>query len=394
MILRLACPVCESHNLTSFLERSQVPTTQNVLMTTPDQARNIARGVLTLAVCESCGFIFNQTFDPAKLYYGDQYDNNQTVSPAFQAHFSNLIEYLVKERGVRNVNIVEVGCGQGDFLRALVTYEGSGNKGYGFDPSYLGLLSDLGGRLQFMRQYYDETCADIPADVVIARHVIEHVPDPVNMLKAIKIAVTESPDAKLYFETPDVEWILKHQVVWDFFYEHCSLYTPASLSTAFQRAGFSVQNIRHVFGEQYQWLEAVNTSIPPVVKMDAGNIPLLAREFAAKERILLTNWLNQVREHAENGKVALCGAGAKGVTFANLVDPNCTLIDCVADINPQKQGKYLPGTGHPIVSYNKLAQRNVKTALLLNPNYYDEMRSDLDPAIYLFNMMETYETPN
>jgi Methyltransferase domain/C-methyltransferase C-terminal domain len=388
------CPVCESHNLTPFLERNQVPTTQNVLMTTPDQARNISRGVLLLAVCESCGFVFNQTFDPTTLYYGDRYNNNQGISPAFQNHITSLIEYLVNTCAIRNVRIVEVGCGQGDFLRALIAHKSSTNSGYGFDPSYLGPLSDLDGRLQFAQRYYDESCADIPADVVISRHVIEHVPNPISMLCAIKKAVTNSPHARLFFETPDVKWILKHQVMWDFFYEHCSLFTPASLSTAFQRAGFSIQNIRHVFGGQYQWLEAVNT-VPATVQMDADETPQLARQFAARERILLESWLNQVRKLAKGGKIALCGAGAKGVTFANLVDPDCTLIDCVADLNPQKQGKYLPGTGHPIVNYDTLTVHNVKTALLLNPNYYSEVRSDLDSAIHLVNMMETLgETPN
>ena len=69
---------------------------------------------------------------------------------------------------------------------------------------------------------------------------------------------------------------------------------------------------------------------------------------------------------------ALWGAGAKGVTFANLIDGSRELIDCVVDLNPLKQGHYLPGTGHPIVSHQALTARGVSTAILMNPNYREE----------------------
>ena len=73
-----------------------------------------------------------------------------------------------------------------------------------------------------------------------------------------------------------------------------------------------------------------------------------------------------------NGKVAAWGAGAKGVTFANLADPQCDLLDCLIDLNPAKQGRFVPGTGHPIVDPASAAARGVRAALLMNPNYEHE----------------------
>jgi hypothetical protein len=80
------------------------------------------------------------------------------------------------------------------------------------------------------------------------------------------------------------------------------------------------------------------------------------------------------------GKVALWGAGAKGVTFANLVDPERTRIDCIVDMNLNKQGNFLPGTGHPIVPFTELASRGVTTAILMNPNYRAENEAMLREA--------------
>ncbi len=259
------------------------------------------------------------------------------------------------------------------FLRKLVEYEGAGNYGYGFDPSYQGEDTALGGRLKFEKRYYDEKCADVCANVVVSRHVIEHVPDPLSLLRNIKKALAHSVNARIFCETPCVEWILRNRVIWDFFYEHCSYFTAESLATAFQIAGFKVEDVQHVFGGQYLWLEATNSSTPDSnVTQKPEQLSMLAGEFAASESKLKQHWQAKIEEIAVKEKVALWGAGAKGVTFANLVEPRQKWIDCVVDLNPQKQGRFIPGTGHPITSYKELGRRGVTIAVLMNPNYRAE----------------------
>ena len=103
-----------------------------------------------------------------------------------------------------------------------------------------------------------------------------------------------------------------------------------------------------------------------------GHIPLLAKQFAESENELRRNWRDRVQRLGTKGRVAIWGAGAKGVTFANLIDPDRKWIDCIIDLNPKKQGKYVPGTGHPIVSYKEIKPRGIKTAILMNPNYFCE----------------------
>jgi hypothetical protein len=58
------------------------------------------------------------------------------------------------------------------------------------------------------------------------------------------------------------------------------------------------------------------------------------------------------------------------------MDPQNRRIRFLIDINPAKQGKYVPGTGHPIVSPEYLKERNGHIAgiLNMNPNYLDENR--------------------
>ena len=366
------CPVCDSNLIVPFLVRSSVPVHQNLVMADRISAREINRGNLTLAVCEDCGFIFNQDFDGSKLSYGKEYDNTQTYSPSFESYICELARTLIYDKNIQNCSVVEVGCGKGSFLRKLVESEEWGNTGYGFDPSYVGAETIFDGRLKFEKRYYDSECANIHADVVVCRHVIEHIPDPLSLLFSVRQALVHSPNARVFFETPCVEWILRNQVIWDFFYEHCSYFTAESLATAFEVSGFQVKSVDHIFQGQYLWLEATISSPEPAVTKQPAFISTLAKQFATSENELINKWEIKIQKLANQGKVALWGAGAKGVTFANLIDPDRKWIDCIIDLNPNKQGKYIPGTAHPIVSYHDIAERGITTAILMNPNYHEE----------------------
>ena len=230
-----------------------------------------------------------------------------------------------------------------------------------------------GGRLRFEKCYYDRSCSSIPADVIVCRHVIEHIPHPVHFLETIKDALVNSPQARLFFETPCLEWILKHRVVWDFFYEHCSYYTKDSLSLAFEKAGFQVEYVKHVFSGQYLWLEATIGKRREEVRSPREILDLMNR-YVISENDLVRYWEQQIHELLRRGKVAIWGAGAKGVTFASLLDPKRQLFECIVDINPRKQNHFLPGSGHPIVGFEELKSRGVKTALLMNPCYFHEVK--------------------
>jgi len=379
-----SCPLCASGNISLFLGRPGVPVHQNLLLNSPEQARSISCSDLEMMVCAECGFVFNRAFDHSLLQYGQDYDNNQGCSSSFQHHLDDLVALLIDNKGVRSKQVVEVGCGQGQFLQRLVL-EG-GNSGVGFDPSYSGQEEVLGGRMCFESRYYDESCTSVPADVVICRHVIEHVPDPVVLLKSVRAAIGDRTSAKVYFETPCVEWILRNGVVWDFFYEHCSLFTAESLSSAFQLAGFRVDEVRHIFGGQYLWIEA-----SPIVSdavFDGDRTFDLATAYAGHEQELLQGWKQRIMDIAADGRVALWGAGAKGVTFANLIDPQCQFIDCLVDLNPNKQGKYVAGSGHTIVDPLQLKERGVTDVLLMNPNYRNENQKILEQAGISLNLIE------
>ncbi|WP_439621789.1 class I SAM-dependent methyltransferase [Gemmata sp.] len=369
---RDTCPVCDAPAGEAFLRRAGVPVHQNLPFASAAAARGIARGDLEMRACGECGFVFNAAFDPARVSYGPGYENSQDHSPAFTAHIDSLVDHLVTAAGVRGGRIVEVGCGQGGFLRKLLAHQGNASTAVGYDPAYAGLPESPDGRARFDRDFYGPGTA-VPADAVVCRHVIEHVPDPLALLRTVRAGVGASGSTRVFFETPCAEWILRGRVTWDLFYEHCSLFTAHSLGRALTRAGFGVTGVRHVFGGQYLWAEATSCgegAPPPVVRTDE-----LAAAFGATERAQATAWRAAVESRRADGPVYAWGAGAKGVTFANLADPAAERLAGVVDVNPAKQGRFVPGTGHPIVP--PAAAVRARAVLVFNPNYVAEVADTL-----------------
>jgi SAM-dependent methyltransferase len=351
------CPICDARDTTPFVERRGVPVHQNLIMHDAAAANSIARGDLLLYVCETCGFIFNSAFDPSLLSYGRDYDNTQTHSPAFAEH----AEAMAKRIARNSATILDIGCGQGDFLRRLVEL-GKQCAGVGYDPSYTGATVDTFRGLRFERRFFDASC-DERADLIVCRHVIEHVVDPLALLRAVRQSL--SPGGRVFFELRSAAWVLEHQATWDFYYEQCSYFTPRALRLAFERAGMDVVAIQPVFGDQYLLIEAAYPD---------DDVAAAASRFGEIERQRIEQWRHELDQL---GRVALWGAAAKGATFANMVDPDGTRIDCVVDINPNKQGGFLPGAGHAIVSPEALRDRDVAAVVITNPNYHDEIVSRL-----------------
>ena len=380
------CPVCGSPDGSQFLTRPQVPVHQHLLLRSALDAKHLTRGDLKLTFCECCGFVTNTAFDPSKLGYGADYDNSQDCSAMFADYVGDLAARLAS-RTRDNAVVVEVGCGKGTFLRRLVEAGKGKITGHGFDPSYEGPLEDLEGRLRFSRGFLAEDSLNAPADMIVCRHVIEHVDRPASLLETMRAVLVDSPGARLFLETPSVDWILDHHAIWDFFYEHCSYFGRISLDQLLVRTGFSTVAIEEAFGGQYLWAEAA-LSMQSVPECEA----LSRRAPTANwEDELIRNLKGKVAELASNRTLALWGAGAKGITFANLLDPDASLFRCIVDLNPRKQGLFAAGTGHPIVDFTRLAEFGVDTCLVMNPLYLAENRElvgSLHEHIDLVDVME------
>lgn len=365
------CPVCESPISKQVYFIEEVPVFLNRKWPTASAARTADVGTLSIQECGRCGFVWNSCFDSDRAVYDQFYENDQTHSAAFRSHLEEMTDRVITAAGNQSFHLLEIGCGQGTFLNEMAARaEGLLSSATGYDPTYRG--STLAPGIRIIPEYFNRDTASLMPHgpkIVVSRHTIEHVPDPVRFLSSIRDAI--DGNASILIETPDVEWILSRGEIQDLFYEHCSLFTLDSLGEAMARAGWRPIKIDRVFGGQY--LCAVGASASP--KSTLPVFPEAHRSSSLDRAGFVSRWKSQIQD--AQYPVALWGAGAKGVTFALLTDPDGKLIKAVVDINPEKQGCYLPKSGIPIMSPKEAANLGIKTFFVMNPNYVEEVTAEL-----------------
>ena len=122
MLEKRVCPSCGSNALFRFYVARNVPINSSLLLSTKEEAINFPLGDVELCLCHNCGFIFNIAFDPLKIDYSVLCPEEQGFSGTFNVFIQKLARHLIEEYHLHNKNILEIGCGRGDFLAAMKSY--------------------------------------------------------------------------------------------------------------------------------------------------------------------------------------------------------------------------------------------------------------------------------
>jgi 2-polyprenyl-3-methyl-5-hydroxy-6-metoxy-1,4-benzoquinol methylase len=378
------CPVCGSANAAKFLDIRGVPVFCNILLDSRVEALKAARGDIDLAFCRSCGHVFNSAFEPAWMRYSPRYENSLHYSPAFREYAGGLTRRLVNTYGLRDKDIIEIGCGKGDFLRLLA--DAGNNRCLGFDPSFDPHRSGQGNRSErfsIVQDAYSEKYSNCPADFIVCRQVLEHIVEPRRFLRTIRRAIGDKPQAVVFVEVPNVMYTLKDFGIWDLIYEHCGYFTASSLRRLFVETGFIPLRVSEAFGGQYLCIEAKPSFRQKGFQagsdhLSTDTVDRHVKGFADRYRQQISKWRKVIAELRRSGtKTVVWGAGSKGVTFLNVLK-DVSGIDYVADINPHKHGHYVPGTGQQVVSPDDLSGIGPEVIITMNPLYAEEIEKMID----------------
>lgn len=375
------CPICESQYNRLVTQRKNISPYQNKLFDTKEEACNVQRVNLNMYICETCGFVYNYDFDESILLYDKNYNNDQNASKVFEDYIEESMDYLIKNHIKDGNKILEIGCGRyGEYLKRIIKKTNNRCYGIGYDPAYIRQETLNDGHIKFINKFYNfNGDVDENIDMVISRHVIEHIKHPLDMFRNMNKIFSKNHNLKGFIETPDVTWILKNGVWYDFCYEHCSFFSYNSLKVALEKSGLQIKEFRNTFNDQYMQIlvEDKNEINKDYDKKRIDELVNTAYNYNIQEK----NRIDRYREFVSNisckGKVAIWGAGAKGNIFLNMLDKKGQYISNVIDINCNKNGKFIAGTGHEIILPEKVEELGIKNILIMNSNYYNEIKKSL-----------------
>ena len=186
--------------------------------------------------------------------------------------------------------------------------------------------------------------------------------------------------ALLFFEVPDAISLLRRLAFWDICYEHCSYYCEQSLSQVLSATGFRIDDLYTGFDDQYLFAEArpaISTTDAAIVPRD-HDLVSLSEKFQvsiAASRARLSAFLDDANRAGR--RIVVWGGGSKAVALLTTLEIKAE-VDYVVDINPHKQNKYLPGTGHEILAPETLKARPADVVVVMNRIYEHEVRRELD----------------
>jgi len=374
------CPVCRTDDSFAFFEVDAQPVLIGLKCATPASAIDCRRGDIRLHCCRGCGFVWNVLFDPDAMGYDEQYENSLHFSRVFRDYTTGVVDRLVDRYPIEGGLIVDIGCGKGDFLAELC--EKAQASGLGYDPSYEGerVQSTAAERIEWFKDYFDPERFDRPFDLITSRYVLEHIPEPRRFVESLSASMRRLGSGQLYFEVPDIDLIVNQGSLWDVIYEHCSYFGVESLAELFRLAGFAVQAVTQGYQKQFV---AVEAAVDDEQAGDTGrsaaarDVVASAERFGAQASQTLTDWQASLDDWRDQGRtVALWGAGAKTVSFLNMIQ-DASGISLVVDINPHKVDHYIPGTGHAVRAPEALVELEPDVVVMMNPIYRKEIESQL-----------------
>lgn len=370
------CPVCAGERFTPIFCLPKVPIFCNQYWPMESEALQASDGTLDIVQCDRCSHVFNAAFDADRIKYAVGYENSLHFSPTFGAFVEDLAQRLIDRYDIRSKRVLEIGCGDGGFLNALC--ETGGNTGFGFDPSQTDrtAATTLGASMTIKGDFYTAETRVSDVDVICSRHVLEHLEEPAPLLRSLREWHKDRPGTIGYFEVPNGDFCLKPQGIWDLIYEHVSYFTPRSLSYLLRSCGYRVLDMGLAFDEQFLWAD-VALEGDAMAGADTSERAVSAETVRDGYDSMIDTCREQIEAFAAQGrKMALWGAGSKGVTFLNVADSD-KAIATVVDINPRKQSQHVALTGQKVVAPEALGSIRPDVIFVMNSLYMNEIAATL-----------------
>ena len=344
---------------------------------------------LRVMVCQYCWLVQTEDYCAADSLFDADYAYFSSYSSSWLAHAERYVAQMIERFGLSaQSRVVEIAANDGYLLQYVAR---RGIPCLGVEPTASTARAAREKGLEIRELFFGEQTAQAlaeqgwAADLMAANNVLAHVPDINDFLKGF--ATLLKPAGVATFEFPHLLRLMAEQQFDTLYHEHYSYLSLTTVQSLCERNGlevFDVEELPTHGGSLRLYVQRLDgPRRPPAAAVGT----LLAREVAAGMRTSeyyaslapaavrikheLLRFLLQAR--AEGKWVVGYGAAAKGNTLLNYAGVRPDLLAWIADANPHKQGKYLPGSRIPIVAPQRITEERPDYLLVLPWNLLTEV---------------------
>ena len=352
------CPACGHHVAVSFFDGGRQPLATLTWPATKESAKAQPRLPLDFVMCVECSHVFNRSFKYTDVPYSEKPNLMFNLGAAWSGFLMDVRRAILSELPARPV-VVEIGHGDGSFLASLAD-ERPGGRFVGFDPN--GAASGHDG-VEFRADLFDPArhLAELRPNMIISRHVLEHLVSPVAFVQGISFAAALlGLKLRMYMEVPCIDAAIAGQRSVDFYYEHSSQFTTSSFRRMLAHAFANILEVGHGYGGEVVFA-FVELGAPSHTVVQAR----VASSFRDAAAVAITTIGAQLAALHEAGtRVAIWGGTGKSAAFMCRYGVDAERFPLVVDSDPAKVGTFVPGTGQEIRFRDWLLRHTVEVIII------------------------------
>jgi SAM-dependent methyltransferase len=354
---------------------------------------NISEPVFPLQVClnpESGSIQLGYVSHAEDRYNLYSYSYTSSNSATARAHWNEYAD-TIKNKKPQSKFVVEIGSNDGYLINQ---FRADGVRTIGIDPSMdmCKIAKERGVEVMpalFCASVSEDLSTRIgKADVIMANNVFNHANDPVDFARAVSALLAD--DGIFVFEVPYwLSMIESGRFIDMVYHEHPTYFTVKMAHNVLQAAGLEIA--------EFDVVDYHGGSLRVVACKQSGlQMPIQVEDAMARETqvgLFEPNFYNNLQRLYEQKKVDWLaqfykiladdpratiigvGAAAKANTWLRWHGLDHTVIRCITDTSPHKQGKYTPLTRIPIVGDEVFAQYENPYALILSWNIGEGLRN-------------------
>lgn len=348
---------------------------------------------LRVLVCTHCWLAQTEDHAGREMLFAHNYAYFSSFSTSWLAHAERYVEDMVARYRLGPVSmVVEVAANDGYLLQYVTARD---IPCYGVEPTASTAAVARSKGIDVVEEFFGVELArrlaseNGQADLIAANNVLAHVPDINDFVAGFTILLKAHGVAT--FEFPHLMRLVAGNQFDTIYHEHYSYLSLTAVQGIFAANGLTVFDVEELqtHGGSLR-VHACRTdshahpATPRVaVLLAAENTTGIASESyycglqssAVQAKHELLAFLVDARR---SGKaVAAYGAAAKGNTLLNFAGVRPDLLPWVADLNPAKQGNYMPGSRIPIVGEERISEDRPDYILILPWNLHEEVEQQL-----------------
>ena len=348
---------------------------------------------LRVLVCQECWLVQTEDFADANELFDAEYAYFSAFSSSWLAHCERYAIDMVAALGLdADSHVVEVAANDGCLLQNFVARNIACT---GIEPTASTAAAARARGIDVVEDFFGirlarELCQQgRQADLITANNVLAHVPDINDFVAGFTLLL--KPDGVATFEFPHLVNLVAENQFDTIYHEHFSYLSFTAATTILDATGldvFDIQRLPTHGGSLRVFAQRRDTGRRPreatvneMLRMEGDSGVTTAGYYAgfqAKAEKVKDDLLSFLIAAKQRGELVVgYGAAAKGNTLLNFAGVRPDLLPFVADRNPAKQGKFLPGCRIPVVAEDKLRLLRPDYVLILPWNLRDELASQL-----------------